>query len=214
MDLDEVFADVPRVGAVEGCTSCYAQSDLELLGGDPARVPDDLVWSFAYEVTDHWSEQQYGLIWRGLAPRILDALAKRPDERLLHGLTFAGFETWPEAERTALRGAVCDMVTRAVTGGVNPYTVETLICAAAHIDRDLRPWLTYLDTLTGADADTGITALAQHWAEQIARDSAPLLWWSPQDPAAPIREWLYSDVLHERLSRVEARDAQIAIAYM
>ncbi|ALG11157.1 hypothetical protein [Kibdelosporangium phytohabitans] len=214
MDLDEVFADVPRVGAVEGCTHCYSQSDLDLLGGDPALVPDSLAWSFAYEVTDHWSEQQYGLIWRGLAPRILAALAESPDERLLHGLTFAGFSTWPDTQQTALREAVRDMVTRAVTGGVAPFTVERLICAAANIDQDLRPWLAYLDTLTGADADAGLTALALHWAEQIAKQHEPMLWWGPRDPAAPIRDWLYSDVLHERLSRVEARDAQIAIAYM
>nr|WP_052479307.1 hypothetical protein [Kibdelosporangium sp. MJ126-NF4]CEL23518.1 hypothetical protein [Kibdelosporangium sp. MJ126-NF4]CTQ89132.1 hypothetical protein [Kibdelosporangium sp. MJ126-NF4] len=214
MDLGEVFAGVPRVGVVEGCTYCYSQSDLELLGGDPALVPDDLVRSFAAEATEHWSQQQYGLLWRALAPRIFAVFAQSPDSFLLRGLTFARFSTWPDAEQTALREAVRELVFRAVTGGVDPYTVEELVCAAAHFDQDLRPWLAYLDTLTGADADAGITALAQYWAEAVAKDGEPTLWWNPEDPAAPIRDWLYSDTLWERLSRVDARNAQIAIAYM
>lgn len=71
MDLGRVFAGVPRVGVVDGCRYCCSQSELDLLGGDPALVPDELVGTFAREVIDHWSEKQYGLMWRGLAPRIL-----------------------------------------------------------------------------------------------------------------------------------------------
>ncbi|SFQ72930.1 hypothetical protein SAMN05421810_11524 [Amycolatopsis arida] len=88
------------------------------------------------------------------------------------------------------------------------------MCAAAHANQDLTPWLSYLDTLTGADADAGITRLACHWAEDIARGVEPMLWWYPEDPAAPLRDWLYSDPLSERLSRMEDRDTLIAIAQM
>lgn len=135
-----------------------------------------------------------------------------PDLELLRELVAARSSVRPDAVQT--RVAVREIVARAVTGGVSSFTVEALICAAAHLDQDLRPWLAYLDTLTGADADAGITALAQHWAEEIVEGREPALWWSPDDPAAPIRAWLYSDGLHQRLSRLEARDAQIAIAYM
>lgn len=211
VDLRRVFAHVPRVGKVDGCTHCYSESDLNLLGGDPAKVPDDLVGAFAREVTEQWSEQQYGLVWRGLAPRILDQLEAMPDERMLHGLPFAHFSTWPQEEQAAVRQRLRGMLTRAVTGGADCHAVESLICNAAHADCDLKPWLRFLDTLTGPDADAGIARLARHWADELAAGEEPLLWWYPEDPAAPVREWLHSDTLHKRLSRMNARDVLIAI---
>lgn len=214
MDLSRVFAGVPRVGAVEGCTYCYSQSNLDLLGGNPALVPDDLVGCFAREVTGHWSEEQYGLLWRGLAPRILSVLEAEPDEQLLHGLTFARFAEWPDVEQTAVRDTLRAMVVRAVTGGKTPTVVEELVLAAANIDQDVTPWLNYLDTLSGADADAGIAGLAQYWAGFLSGGDKPRLRWYSEDPAAPIRDWLYSDALHERLSRMDNRFTQIAIAEM
>lgn len=214
MDLGGVFAGVPRVRVVDGCTFCYAQSDLDLLGGDPALVPDRLVVSFATEVVDHWAEEQYGLLWRGLAPRILGLLEASPDELMLRGLAFARFSTWPEVEQTAVREALRAMLARAVTGDRPESVVAELACAAAHVDHDLTPWLSYLDTLTGAEADAGIARLARYWAEELACGSEPNLWWFPEDPTTPIRDWLYADALHERLSRMDARDALIAIAEM
>jgi hypothetical protein len=213
MDLGQVFAGVPRVGSVDGCTYCYPQSDLDLLGGDPALVPDDLVADFARKVTDHWSPEQYGLMWRGLAPRILGLLEASPDELMLHGLTFARFSAWPDEEQDAVRAALRAMLARAVTGAKPPRVVATLVCAAAHADRDLSPWLSYLDTLP-ADADAGIAGLARYWADDLAVGGEPSLWWFPPDPAAPIRDWLYSDALHKRLSRMDDQTTLIAIAQM
>ncbi|MCK2241688.1 MULTISPECIES: hypothetical protein [unclassified Crossiella] len=51
MDLAKVFVDVPRPGPVNGWTFCYHDDELELLGGDPALVPDDLARQFAYFVS-------------------------------------------------------------------------------------------------------------------------------------------------------------------
>lgn len=212
VDLRRVFARVPRVGLVDGCTYCYSKSDLKLLGGNPAKVPDHLVGAFAREVTEHWSEQQYGLVWRALAPRILDLLEAVPDERMLHGLTFAHFAMWPAEEQAAVRHRLRAMLTHAITGGANPCDMENLVCAAAHVDRDLTPWLRFLDTLTGPDTDAGIARLARHWADDLAAGGEPMLWWYPEDPAAPIRDWLHSDTLHQRLSRMNAQDTLIAIA--
>jgi len=177
-----------------------------VLGGDPALVPDSLVAKFAREVTDHWSEVQYGPLWRGLAPRILSLLERAPDEMLLRGLTDAHFADWRDEQRVAVREALCGMLARAVTGDRSARDVATLVGAAAHVDQDLVPWLDYLDTL-GADADAGIARLARHWS---AGDE-PTLWWHPSDPAAPIRDWLYSDALYERLSRAGDQLAMIEI---
>lgn len=60
-----------------------------------------------------------------------------------------------------------------------------------------------------ADADAGIARLARYWADDLAVGGKPMLWWHPEDAAAPIRDWLHSDALHERLSRM---DALIAVA--
>ncbi|TWP53266.1 hypothetical protein FKR81_04665 [Lentzea tibetensis] len=201
MDLDRVFADVPRVGAVDGCTYCYAQSDLDALGGDPALVPRDLVGSFAREVTSHWNADQYGLLWRGLAPRILRLLEELPDPILLKGLSFARFSTWPADEQQAVREALRGMLTRNLTGD--------LLCAAAHVDSDLGPWLRFVDALPD---DEAVAGLARYWANDLAHGGEPSLWWFPEDPAAPIRDWLYSDALWERLRRIGDVDTQIAIS--
>src|SRR3712207_3933834 len=123
MDSGRASGGVPRVGAVKGCTYCYSEKDLELLGGNPALVPDDLVWSFATEVLDHWDASQYGLVWRGLAPRIVSLLEQSPEPLLLRGVPFAGFSTWPDHERAALRDAVQEVVARAITGGDRPSRV-------------------------------------------------------------------------------------------
>jgi hypothetical protein len=214
MDLDRVFAGVPRVGVAKGCGYCYPEVELEMLGGDPALVPDDLVEAFARETLDHWSQDHYGLVWRGLAPRILAAVEAAPDELLLRGLPYARFSTWPDEQRLALREAVGDILTRAVTGGRTPETVVKLICTAAHVDQDLTPWLRHLDSLTGAEADAGIAALVEYWAPQIGGGYEPTLWFYPDDPAQPVRDWLRSDTLHRRLSRMDAQAALAALAWV
>ncbi|MCE7011372.1 hypothetical protein LWC34_52475 [Kibdelosporangium philippinense] len=200
--MDEVFAGVPRVsGKVSGCSRCYSEAELELFGGDPALVPDRLVVSFATDATDHWSEDQYGLIWRGLAPRILRLLDPDPDERVLRGLSFARFSTWPEEEQAAVRHEVREIVTRAFTTWDHPFPLEELLCAVAYVDGELAPWLGYLDTL-GADADAPIALLAEQWASELPKGT--LLQWRlhDEDSTEPIRDWLYSDALHDRLKRM------------
>ncbi|XVV02426.1 hypothetical protein ACQPW3_34455 [Actinosynnema sp. CA-248983] len=207
MDLREVFADVPRVGEVDGCTYCYPRHELDLLGDDPALVPDDLVTQFAREVTDHWSEDQYGLLWRGLAPRILAALESSPDQLLLHGLTFAHFPEWPRAEQDAVRAELRAMIGRAIDTQPPDHT-HTLVCAAAHADRDLTPWLDHLHSLPGP----GVARLARYWADDVAAGYEPTLWYFPDDPAAPIRAWLHSDALHDRLDDLGDVDTLAVIA--
>lgn len=217
VDLDQIFCGVPRVGSIEGCLYCYSRADLDALGGDPAFVPDDLVRSFATSVFDHWPEDEYRLVWRGLAPRILRQVEEWPDVYLLRGLSYARLDTWPAIEQTAIHEALRAAVARAVVGlrDASPTAVchvATLVCAASHADDDLTPWLHYLDTLTGADSDTGLARLAHHWAGDLALGGEPDLLWYPEDPIAPLRSWLLSDPLRERLVRIDDQETLRAIA--
>ena len=86
-ELQRTFAQVPRVGNVDGCTHCWTADNLRALGGDPAWVPDDIVVLFAQEVPSHWVREQYGSLWRTFAGRILRLVAAHPDHYLdqLHG---------------------------------------------------------------------------------------------------------------------------------
>lgn len=214
--LDDAFANVPRVGRVEGCTHCYTQAELGLLGSDPALVPDHLVARFAREAADHWSESQYSVLWRGFAPRILRTLPADPyPSWLLRGLASARVPDWPATQQAALRDTLRAMIAHAVADSVPADGMAELIYAAAHADSDLTPWLDHLDTLSGAAVDAAIAELARHWAEDLAGGGEPQLWWQPDDGAASIRAWLHSDALDERLNRMDdsrAVDALIAIA--
>ncbi|MFC0436186.1 glycosyltransferase [Kutzneria buriramensis] len=116
-----------------------------------------------------------------------------------------GTDRRPEEERIALWEAVGRILERAVTGRRRPDDVEKLICAAGHIEQDLTPWLRHLDLLTGAEADAGIAALVEHWAQDIGEGHEPSLWWYPDNPARPVRDWLRSDGLRGRLSQMDTR---------
>ncbi|MGJ3560105.1 hypothetical protein ACR6C2_21900 [Streptomyces sp. INA 01156] len=53
------------------------ESELRMLGGDPAAVPDDVLGSFMREVASHWDKDQYPLLWRRLMPRALRHWGRR-----------------------------------------------------------------------------------------------------------------------------------------
>ncbi|GAA1285313.1 hypothetical protein [Saccharothrix xinjiangensis] len=208
-DLDAVFARVPAPGVVHGCQACYSEGDLVALAGDPALVPDDLVGAFGRETPDHFDPpEQYDLLVRRLAPRLLRRFEQAPDPMVVRGFANPGFAGWPAEEREAVRAALRDVLGRAVAAGAPAAELEDLVLGAAHAGRDLRPWLAHLDALTGPEADAAVAKLADRWSDF----PDPTLWWWPEDPGAPIREWLYSDALHERLTRMGETDTLIAIA--
>lgn len=200
------------MGRVKGCTYCYPEEELVLLGGDPALVSPDLAGTFAREVLDHWDPEQYGQVWRSLAPRIVRAFEEDSREATFRGLPDAGFRTWPQAEQDALIAAVTEIVTRVVTSDRTAYETQEYVAAAAHIDRDLTPWLRHLDTLTGPAADRGVAALAEYWAKDVRAGSSPTLWWWPEDPNAALRAWLRSDPLQRRLTRLDETGTLATIA--
>lgn len=209
VDLDAVFSRVPAPGAVDGCRTCYAEQDLAALAGDPALVPEDLVGAFARETPDHFDPpEQYDLLVRRLAPRILRLFERAPDPLVARGFAGPGFARWPAEEREAVRTAFREVLERAVAAGADAGRLENLVLGAAHAGRDLRPWLAHLDALTGPEADAAVAKLADRWSDF----PDPSLWWWPEDPGAPIRDWLHSDALQERLARLGETDTLIAIA--
>jgi hypothetical protein len=204
--VDEAFADQPEVGPVEGCTRCYLQPELDLLGGDPRLVPDDLVGGFAEEVQDHWTSQQYGPLWRRLAPRIIRLLVvQQPGVDaglLLRGLGpyGAGFTDWPAQQKSAILdvlGAVLDV---ALIDGRPPEAVLDRLGAVSHIGHDVTPWTRRLDTLTGPHAEAGLVRLACRWAVDLLWDDEPSWWWYPDDPAAIGVAWLSSRPVRGRIT--------------
>lgn len=202
--LDRAFADVPRIGTVDGCLACYSPGDLELLGGDPAVVPDDLVGSFARETLDHWSEEQYGAIWRSLAPRIIRLVITRGliCNSELRGLgdPLSRFPSWPEHQRTAVLDALKAALTAAVIERSGSEVME-LVGGFSHVGQDMAPWFEHLNALPSPSHDAGIVRLACHWAAAVTWGDEPDLWWWPEDPDSAVRDWLRSPALRARLRR-------------
>jgi hypothetical protein len=208
--IDEVFAGQPPVGTVAGCTYCYHESDLTRLGGDPSQVPDSLVAEFATEVTDHWEPEQYGPLWRRLAPRIIRLLVSREPGidpgLLLRGLGpfGAGFTDWPPAQRSAILDVLGSAVDLAMIDGRPPNEVVDLLGAVSQIGHDVAPWTHRLDTLTGPYADAGVTRLVTHWAINLLWGEEPSWWWYPDDPILLATTWLCSEQVYARIGKFAA----------
>lgn len=223
--VDAAFADEPNVGSVDGCTYCYPESDLALLGGDPRLVPDPLLREFAEEVQDHWTEQQYGPLWRRLAPRIIRLLVVNEPGidvgRLLRGLGpyGAGFHGWPAPQRSAILDVLGAALDFALVDGRPPADVVDLLGAVSHLDHDPAPWTDRLDSLTGNNADAGLIRVACYWTVELLWEDAPHWWWHPDDPIALGTRWLCSTRVHDRIQRFAqlhpqcktAKDALLAI---
>lgn len=206
---DRVFADVPRAGRLDGCTSCYSEEELILLGGggDPVEVGDDLVRRFAEEGIDHWDEGEYQAAWRRLAARIfrlLESVEVTVDPGLLlRGLGYScnDIGTWPEREReAALRvlGAALDLW---LVDGRDPDAVVELLGALAHVYDDIGPWFARIDAAaaSGEAAEAGLVRLAASWAVDVSWGVEPVWWWYPGDPLGLARDWLCSDSVQARL---------------
>jgi hypothetical protein len=223
--VDAAFAHEPDVGIVDGCTYCFSESDLGLLGGDPRLVSDDLVGRFARKVTDHWSPEQYGPLWRRFAPRIIRLLAA-PSARevglLVRGMgsDMAGFGDWPAAQRSVILGAFGAALDVALVDGRPPWEVVDLVGAVSHVDRDIAPWTARLETLSGPSADAGFVRLVCDWALDLIWEHDPYWWWYPEDPIALGTAWVCSAPVSDRIGRFadlhphckNARDALTAIA--
>ncbi|MFD4642266.1 nucleoside-diphosphate sugar epimerase/dehydratase [Lentzea sp. NPDC058436] len=173
---------------MKGCGLCWTEAELALLDGDPALVPDKVVWQFAWEVEDHFEPEEYGPAWRRLGYRVIGLLDDDPDSRLTMGLTWAGWQDWPEAERTALYEQVTDVVLRAAADENRLRDLGELLQAAAQLDQSLTPWLRLADTLP----DEVVEHLAEEWSDVNSANSTFGTWlrWTGPTPQEEVEEWL------------------------
>ncbi|GAA3097069.1 hypothetical protein GCM10017687_04640 [Streptomyces echinatus] len=117
-EADRVFSSPPELDRpVGGCTYCTPESELRILGGDPAAVPDDLLGHFMREVVSHWEADQYPVLWRRLMPRALrywgpDGASADPSAEIgrlgQHGAKLAD---WPAPERAVVEKALRALLT-------------------------------------------------------------------------------------------------------
>lgn len=103
--LDAAFAPGSgRSFSVGGCTHCYAQADLDALGGPVDRVPEDLIPHVAAEVPDHWDD--FPGLYRRMTPRIVGLLATgglHVDHGLIASrLLAASWRDWAPTDQEAL----------------------------------------------------------------------------------------------------------------
>lgn len=209
-ELDDAFAPEPNVGLVDGCLRCFSEAELAMLGGDPASIPDELVRAFAEKVDDHWSPEQYGPLWRRLAPsiirRLLSADPAADGGRLLRGLGVkaAGFADWPARQRSAIRTVLQAALDVALIDGRPPDQVLGLLGAVAHVDHDVTPWTDGVDTLIGPYADAGFVRLTNHWAFERYWGHDPHWSWYSDDPTALGHTWLRSASVQDRIGRFAA----------
>ena len=173
---------------MKGCGLCWTEAELELLDGDPALVPDEVVWQFAWEAEDHFEPGEFGPAWRRLAHRVVGLLDDDPDSRLTAGLTWAGWQEWPEAERAALHAQVTDVVLRAAANEERRKGLGELVQAAAQLDQSMVPWLSLVDTLPDEVAEH----LAEEWSNLNSANSTFGTWlhWTDPTPHEEVEEWL------------------------
>ncbi|MFD1275699.1 hypothetical protein ACFQ51_41105 [Streptomyces kaempferi] len=153
---------------MKGCTRCFTEAELRILGGDPRDVPDDVLEGFMGKVVDHWDTDQYPVLWRRLIPRALrrwgpEGPGTDPSHEL-RGLGRYGAEliSWPVAERTAVEQVFRALLTLALTGGRSPADIRDLVEGVAHATGGLEPWLDHIDGFSGPAADAASSDW--HWA--------------------------------------------------
>lgn len=208
--LDAALAKVDRVfsaglpEAVDACPLCFPDGDLALLKGDLQDIPDELVIRFAHRGPEHWPGDQYGRVWRGLAPRILRLAAYRPDQVVVAwalrgaGSRQAGFGEWPANQRYALIEAYAALLGTALTRWPAGEVIE-LFGPLAQLYNDIDPWFGRLDALTGPAADAGIVRLAAQWCDDMLRGHRPQWAWHSPDPNELAIGWFTARPVGERL---------------
>ncbi|WP_157876001.1 hypothetical protein [Peterkaempfera griseoplana] len=207
---------------MSGCIRCIPESELRLLGGDPAEVPEDLLGHFMREVVDHWDADQYPLLWRRLMPRALRAWgpgghstdpALELGHLARHG---AGLQGWPTPERSAVEQAFRALLAIALTDGRPVGEITDLMEGIAHATGGLEPWLSHIAGLSGPQADAGLLRLALCWATELLWEELGFAWWDDGDTQT-IADWLPTQrsriaVFAARHPRCKtAKDALIAI---
>ncbi|MFF7881818.1 hypothetical protein ACH40F_16170 [Streptomyces sp. NPDC020794] len=195
-EVDRVFASPPGLDSpVDGCTYCTPESELRILGGDPADVSDDLLGHFMREVASHWDADQYVVLWRRLMPRALrcwgpEGHGTDPSAEIGHlGRDGAGFVDWPAPERAVVEEAFRALLAMALVDGRSPSDISDLLVGIAQATGELEPWLEHMAGLSGSEADAGLVRLGLDWATELLWEEFRFTWWYDGDPQV-IAAWL------------------------
>ncbi|MFD8216300.1 hypothetical protein ACFV2U_21775 [Streptomyces sp. NPDC059697] len=195
-EADRVFASPPVLDSpVDGCTYCTPESELRILGGDPADVSDDLLGHFMREVASHWDADQYVVLWRRLMPRALrywgpEGHGIDPSAEIGHlGRDGARFVDWPAPERAVVEEAFRALLAMALVDGRSPSDISDLLVGIAQATGELEPWLEHMAGLSGSEADAGLVRLGLDWATELLWEDFRFTWWYDGDPQV-IAAWL------------------------
>ncbi|WP_246143674.1 hypothetical protein [Actinacidiphila oryziradicis] len=204
-----------------------AESELLVLGGDPADVPDDLLGYFKRKVVDHWDADQYAVLWRRFMPRALRSWGPDGEDGVDPALELgrlgrygAGLVAWPAPERVAVERAFGALLAIAVTDGQPVGEITDLVEGIANATGGLERWLEHVGALCGPEADAGIVRLVFGWATDLLwEEMVDFSWWYDGDPQV-IASWLPLQrgrvaAFAERHPRCKtAADALIAIEWL
>jgi hypothetical protein len=195
-EADRVFASPPGLDSpVDGCTYCTPESELRILGGDPADVSDDLLGHFMREVVSHWDADQYVVLWRRLMPRALrywgpEGPDTDPSAEIGHlGRDGARIVDWPAPERAVVEEAFRALLAMALVDGRSPSDISDLLAGIAQATGELEPWLEHMAGLSGSGADAGLVRLGLDWATELLWEEFRFTWWYDGDPQV-IAAWL------------------------
>lgn len=190
-ELYAAFAAVPKPKKIDGCRCCIDDKEVWTLLSKPLRsLSVNELSSYADSaLLTVGSPEDY----RYFLPRILEFHARVPGwwpdiEVIGRRMTLAGWQQWPEAERTALavffRVRIETLMAENKTGDL-----DAILCGAALAGLPPAPLL----DLIASSSDT-VLALYTHNADALLRRTLANAFWE-DDPAAaqPIVDWFFSD---------------------
>ncbi|MEV0649710.1 hypothetical protein AB0I28_31085 [Phytomonospora sp. NPDC050363] len=223
--LDLVFTDPPPLPEpVRGCGYCWRDGELAALGLPPGKVPEEILRQFVDEVVDHLDfDDQYPILWRRLAPRILRRIAAGEHRwSTRYGIKLgeygAKLSTWPAPEREAvvdvLHALLAEHAGRYPHGGFSDV-LDGLINASG----EAASWLDRLDQVAGIESELIMFGL--DFADQKLwghGSNGPAAFSAPEEEL--VAEWLVGAGFGRRLEGhlaaypdcVNARFAAAAVA--
>ncbi|MFI5533635.1 hypothetical protein ACIA8O_34375 [Kitasatospora sp. NPDC051853] len=161
---------------LEACGHCCTAADLAALAGPPAAVPDRLLATVVIRSPGHWSD--HPALIRRLTPRLMRAVLTDSlgvDEGSV-GTRFrqAGWERWPEPERSALLGLWRAWFDLALRHHPAPIAVSSVLNLLAAATGTLVPWLDRWPAPGLPAADRQLSDLLDDWLVHDRADTLRL----------------------------------------
>lgn len=193
--LDRAFASEEPF-LVTGCTYCYGEQDLAELSGPLHLIPEDLVFSVAAKVPDHWDD--FPRLYRRLVPRIVRPLVTgrlHVDEELIASrLVQACWTTWDASLSEALRDVWSAWWQCTLHTYPSPVPVREALSFIAVATNSLRPWLDGWTTTRTPAADTHLADLVDDVMFEFEITDLRMGFYGEYRATAELLGWLLSDV--------------------